>query len=294
MLCAWPRAGEQQSLIEGNGAFLTLLAFHIFSLKRTLASISFPPYAFPPSVGSQRLGTGFLMSIKSEPSFHSDLLSQPASASKPLNQGDTRKHRSCHCYQGKKHQSPTATGSTALRTNYAAASTVHITEKTTPANPCLSQLLRPWGRFCKAMRLPRNLKLQPRIITCTSALVLQRLLFVHGCFFHKVQRKQDTNQACPLDSATASCAHPHKEARTHTQHSWPKRDSVFAAFIILSFSNQAERPVLGGVFLACEYSLWCPVLPDQLVSLGNKNPLLRLHAEPGPKHVRTKRMERQC
>lgn len=142
----------------------------------------------------------------------------------------------------------------------------------------------PLGRFCKAMRLPRNLKLQPRIITCTSALVLQRLLFVHGCFFHKVQRKQDTNQACPLDSATASCAHPHKEARTHTQHSWPKRDSVFAAFIILSFSNQAERPVLGGVFLACEYSLWCPVLPDQLVSLGNKNPLLRLHAEPGPKH----------
>lgn len=83
----------------------------------------------------------------------------------------------------------------------------------------------PLGRFCKAMRLPRNLKLQPRIITCTSALVLQRLLFVHGCFFHKVQRKQDTNQACPLDSATASCAHPHKEARTHTQHSWPKRDS---------------------------------------------------------------------
>lgn len=85
----------------------------------------------------------------------------------------------------------------------------------------------PLGRFCKAMRLPRNLKLQPCIITCTSALVLQRLLFVHGCFFRKVQRKQDTNQACPLDSATASCAHPHKEARTHPQHSWPKRDSEY-------------------------------------------------------------------
>lgn len=40
----------------------------------------------------------------------------------------------------------------------------------------------PAGRFCKAMKVPRSLKLLLCIITCIPALVLQQ--FLHSCFFH--------------------------------------------------------------------------------------------------------------
>lgn len=50
----------------------------------------------------------------------------------------------------------------------------------------------PVGRFCKATRLPRNLKLPPCVITCILALALlipTRLLLSHTCRENKTQTR---------------------------------------------------------------------------------------------------------
>lgn len=221
---AWSQA-EKQSTTEDNGAFLPLLSFNIFHFEHSHVHVSFLSSAFPLLLFEASLqAEPFLIRAKRETSLHYDLLSQTAFARNPIIQGNSGKHCLCHYYQGNKKQSPAATGKTATQIK------LHFPPHTLKRRTFLKILMPepnflPAGRFYKAMKLPRSLKL----LLCTNYLHSFQLWYCSdsytAAYFTYTHTNQDRNQASPLEESTCT---------NHT-YFWPgKWHFIFSTLLLYS------------------------------------------------------------
>lgn len=223
---AWSQA-EKQSTTKDNGAFLTLLSFNIFCFEHSHVHVSFLSCAFPLLLFEASLqAQPFLIRGKRETSLHYDLLSQTAFARNPVIQGNTGKHCLCHCYQGNKHQSPTATQ---IKLQFPP----HTVKRRTLLKILMPEPnFLPAGRFYKAMKLPRSLKLLLCIMTCMPALVLQ--WFLHSCFFHIHTHKPRHKPRLPTEGGV----HMHLP---HIFLAWKVKLHVFYLIFVLTTSSLVEH-----------------------------------------------------